>query len=119
MPILEHRDHEERPWGGFERFTLNELSTVKIIRVNPGAELSLQRHEHRAEFWRVLAGSGAARSGEETREIKTGDEVEVPVGALHRLSAGPEGLVVLEIAEGKFDEADIERLEDGYGRAGS
>ena len=38
---------DERPWGAFERFTLNEPSTVKIITVNAGQTLSLQRHEHR------------------------------------------------------------------------
>ena len=27
---------DERPWGGFERYTLNEPSTVKIIEVAPG-----------------------------------------------------------------------------------
>lgn len=28
---------ERRPWGRFERFTLNEPSTVKIIHVEPGS----------------------------------------------------------------------------------
>ncbi len=33
---------------------------MKIISVNPGQRLSLQRHAQRAEFWRVLSGSGTA-----------------------------------------------------------
>lgn len=38
---------EERPWGNFERFTHNEISTVKILTVNPNEELSLQYHHNR------------------------------------------------------------------------
>ncbi|HEY4501282.1 MAG TPA: hypothetical protein VJI70_03425 [Candidatus Paceibacterota bacterium] len=41
---------EERPWGNFERFTLNEKTTVKIITVNAGESISLQTHENRDEF---------------------------------------------------------------------
>ncbi len=39
--------------------------------------------------------------------------------ATHRLSAGSDGIQLLEIATGTFDEKDIERLEDDYGRAAS
>ena len=35
---------EERPWGNFERFTLNEKATVKIVTVNEGESISLQTH---------------------------------------------------------------------------
>ena len=27
---------EQRPWGRFRRFTLNQFSTVKLITLNPG-----------------------------------------------------------------------------------
>ena len=47
---------EERPWGRFRQFTANEPTTVKTITVDPGQRLSLQRHQHRAELWHVLAG---------------------------------------------------------------
>ncbi|HEY4507626.1 MAG TPA: phosphomannose isomerase type II C-terminal cupin domain [Candidatus Paceibacterota bacterium] len=117
MSLLSHRDREDRPWGSFERFTLDEPCTVKLIRVNAEAELSLQRHAKRAEFWRVVEGSGKARVGEVERPLAPGDEVEVPRGEVHRLIGGPQGLLVLEIAKGDFDEGDIERLEDNFGRA--
>ena len=32
----------EKPWGGFEQFTLNEISTVKILTIKPGQTFSLQ-----------------------------------------------------------------------------
>ena len=32
---------EQRPWGRFRRFTLNQFSTVKLITVNPGQVFGL------------------------------------------------------------------------------
>lgn len=110
---------EERPWGKFERFTLNEKSTVKIITVNPGEELSLQSHEHRSEFWRILDGVGIATLGKEEKEVKPGDEFFSKVGTKHTMrveTSASEPLRFLEIAYGEFDEEDIERFKDKYGR---
>jgi mannose-1-phosphate guanylyltransferase/mannose-1-phosphate guanylyltransferase/mannose-6-phosphate isomerase len=107
---------EERPWGNFERFTSNERSTVKIIAVKPGEAFSLQTHKKRDEFWRVLKGSGTVRIGAEDRDAKTGDTFFISRGTAHRATGGPEGLSFLEVAFGDFDEKDITRLEDRYGR---
>jgi mannose-1-phosphate guanylyltransferase/mannose-1-phosphate guanylyltransferase/mannose-6-phosphate isomerase len=116
MDGLPHHYKEERPWGSFERFTLNEPSTVKIITVAPGEAFSLQTHEHRDEYWRVLSGSGWITSGSETRDARPGDSFFTSRGQRHRAEAGPDGLAFLEIALGEFDEDDITRLEDKYGR---
>jgi len=117
MEGLSHYDKESRPWGSFERFTLNEPSTVKVLTVAPNASLSLQTHVHRSEFWHILKGSGVIRIGEVEREAKEGDSFYNPVGSVHRITGGPDGVTFLEIAFGDFDEADITRLEDTYGRA--
>ncbi|HUX80737.1 MAG TPA: phosphomannose isomerase type II C-terminal cupin domain [Candidatus Paceibacterota bacterium] len=117
MEGLTHYEKEERPWGDFERYTLNEKTTVKIITVKANESLSLQTHEHRDEFWRVTKGSGVMRIGEKENSAKEGDTFFNERGSKHRVSAGPEGLAFLEIAFGDFDENDIERLEDKYGRA--
>ena len=48
---------------------------------------------------------------------KRHEEVWIPAGAVHRLSApGDKGGRILEVAFGRFDEDDIERLEDVYAR---
>jgi len=47
---------------------------------------------------------------------KKGEEMFIPRNTLHRLSSKKGGRV-LEIAFGKFDENDIERVEDVYGRS--
>ncbi len=108
---------EDRPWGSFERFTEGEISTVKLLHIAPGKRFSLQKHAKRAEFWRCVAGSGRVTVGNETRPMSIGDEALVPLGAVHRLEGGPEGITVLEIITGEYDETDIERLADDFGRA--
>jgi len=107
---------EERPWGNFRQFTHNVLSTVKIITVKPGEVLSLQSHNKRSEFWHVIRGSGIIEIENTKYNVKEGDEYDIPLGAKHRLSAGKSGIEVLEIATGDFNENDIVRFKDKYGR---
>lgn len=106
---------EKRPWGSFRRFTLNEKTTVKVITVSAGQAFSLQHHKNRGEFWRILSGRAHVRVGDTTKKGKAGDEFFIPVGVLHRVEA-IEDTEFLEIAFGNFDEQDIVRLEDKYGR---
>ncbi len=116
MEGLSHYEKEDRPWGNFERFTLNELWTVKIITVNPDQKFSLQQHTHRDEVWRILRGEGTVTLGERVTGAKPGDNFFVTRGQKHRVASGPDGLAFLEISFGQFDEADITRFEDDYGR---
>lgn len=117
MEGLSNYEKEIRPWGNFERFTLNESTTVKIVTVNAGEAISLQTHEHRDEFWKVLTGSGVIRIGTVEHDARPGETYFSLRGSEHRVEGGPEGLSFLEIAFGEFDEHDIHRLEDKYGRA--
>ncbi len=107
---------EERPWGKFEQFTKNEISTVKIITIKPGEELSLQYHEKRAEFWKVLAGEPTMTIGDKVTQATEGDEFFVAPQEKHRMKAGDREVRILEVGLGEFDEKDIVRLEDNYGR---
>ncbi|MBX4200056.1 phosphomannose isomerase type II C-terminal cupin domain [Candidatus Parcubacteria bacterium] len=106
---------EKRPWGNFLEFTKNTISTVKILTVNAGEAFSLQSHSGRDEFWYVLSGTGTIQVGEEKFLINKGDNHYIPRGSKHRISA--HGAVeVLEISLGEFNEEDITRFEDKYGR---
>lgn len=105
---LPNRLLEERPWGAFEQFALNELSTVKLITTRPGEELSLQSHEKRDEFWRVIGG-GVMTIGEKTSDAKVGDECSMPRRAKHRARGGLEPMQFLEIATGVFNKTDEKR----------
>jgi mannose-1-phosphate guanylyltransferase/mannose-6-phosphate isomerase len=106
----------EKPWGNFRQFTSNEDTTVKIISVNPNSSISLQRHSRRSEFWRVLSGSSIITIGSQKIEAKSGDEFLIKEGELHRIETKADATQILEISFGVFDENDIERLEDSYGR---
>jgi mannose-1-phosphate guanylyltransferase/mannose-6-phosphate isomerase len=106
----------EKPWGGFVQYALNERVTVKILTVEPGHELSLQRHRMRDELWVVLDEGAEVRVGDRELRPGVGEEVWIPRGTLHRLRAGENRVRVLEISFGHFDEGDIERLQDRYGR---
>jgi mannose-6-phosphate isomerase len=108
---------DHRPWGWFRRFACNETCTVKLIAVDPGERLSLQRHQHRDELWVVLDDGLQVEIDDRLVTAAAGDEFFIPRGTLHRVSAGLTGGRFLEVCFGHFDETDIERLEDAYGRA--
>jgi len=107
---------EERPWGFFRKFTENTPSTVKIITIKPNEELSLQSHNNREEFWRVINGDGIFEVGDKKIIVGVGSEQYVSIKTKHKMKAGMEGMEVLEIAIGEFNEGDIVRYEDKYGR---
>ncbi len=108
---------ENRPWGNFVRFTHNEPSTVKIITVEPNQGLSLQTHHKRSEFWKVLSGNPIITIGDKEVTAQPGDEFFVKEETPHCIATGETKAEILEIAFGTFDEADIVRLNDRYGRA--
>jgi mannose-1-phosphate guanylyltransferase/mannose-6-phosphate isomerase len=108
---------ETRPWGAFEQFVCNEQVTVKVITVEPGQRLSLQRHDHRGEMWQVLDGPIDITLDDHTWTASAGERVWVPQGAVHRMgNSAARPARVLEVAFGHFDEDDIHRLEDDYAR---
>ena len=109
--------HENRPWGSFERFTKETPSTVKLITIKKGESLSLQYHKNRQEFWHVVKGTPTVTIGDKEVSGKVGDEFFVEKEIKHCIAAPIDEVVFLEIAFGSFDENDIVRLRDQYGRA--
>lgn len=107
---------EQRPWGWFEQFNQNSPCSVKLIYVKPKSRLSLQYHNLRREFWKVIAGPVTVEIGGKKFTGKEGDEFEIPVKTNHRLAALEKDALVLEISYGRFDEDDIVRVEDDFGR---
>lgn len=107
---------EKRPWGGFVRFTNNEKSTVKILVIKPRQKFSLQKHKKRSEFWKIVDNPVKITVGKKVFRAKRGDEFFIPKNTLHRAEALSKSVHILEIAFGNFDEKDIVRVEDDYGR---
>ena len=52
----------ERPWGYYR--VLHEVSGMKVkeLTINPGQQLSMQRHKSRAEYWIVSEGTAILNS---------------------------------------------------------
>lgn len=107
---------EKRPWGYFERYTLNEQCTVKMVYLDGGKRLSLQYHSNRSEFWKVIKGPVKVQLDKEVKTLQTGDSITIPKKAVHRLIGAGSDAIILEISMGEFDELDIVRLEDDYKR---
>lgn len=107
---------EKRPWGLFEQYLENKTCTVKILFINPNQAVSLQYHNKRDEFWKVLKGRPKITLGNKVVKAKQGDEFFIPKKVKHRIEAGKEKTEVLEISLGKFNEKDEVRLEDKYNR---
>tara|TARA_E500000331_G_scaffold230707_2_gene220878 strand:- start:495 stop:1901 length:1407 start_codon:yes stop_codon:yes gene_type:complete len=108
-----------RPWGYYESIDSGMKHQVKHISVKPGASLSLQKHQHRAEHWIVVAGTAIVTLDEKVFELEENESTYIPVGAVHRLAnAGEVSLDIIEVQSGSYlGEDDIVRLEDNYGRS--
>ena len=115
--VAEHRCIY-RPWGYSQDVDLGERFKVKRLVVNPGGQLSLQKHSQRAEHWVVVKGIARVTCGGTTRDLSPDQSTYIPLGAIHRLeNPGDEPLHVVEVQTGDYvGEDDIERFEDVYGR---
>ena len=111
-------DDSTRPWGHYEVLSSAEDFKTKVITVEPGKRLSYQKHQHRAEHWFVVKGSGTVVLDSVDKPLRAGDSIDIPVGAAHRMcNTGKEDLVFVEVQTGSyFGEDDIVRLDDDFGR---
>lgn len=109
-----------RPWGYYDSIDSGERFQVKRIVVNPGAQLSLQMHHHRAEHWIVVQGTAQVRCGDKTMLLSENQSTYIPLGETHQLAnPGKFPLEIIEVQSGSYlGEDDIVRFEDVYGRAG-
>jgi mannose-1-phosphate guanylyltransferase / mannose-6-phosphate isomerase len=107
-----------RPWGSYEGIDQGARFQVKRIVVNPGAQLSLQMHHHRAEHWIVVKGTALVTNGDAEIMLTENQSTYIPLGVTHRLlNPGKIPLELIEVQSGTYlGEDDIVRFEDTYGR---
>jgi len=107
-----------RPWGYYR--VLHEAPGVKVkeLTVDPGAALSMQRHEQRAEFWLVTSGEATVYTLSTTStdmelrdRYKRHEYLHVATHEWHQLvNEDPNPLKIVEIQYGEnCEESDIER----------
>lgn len=115
--VQEHR-RVARPWGAYDSIDYSDRFQVKRITVKPGARLSLQRHNHRAEHWIVVKGTALVTRDDDTFLLKENESTYIPLGAIHRMeNPGKIPLELIEVQSGTYlGEDDIERFDDEYGR---
>jgi cytidyltransferase-like protein len=101
----------ERSWGYYR--VLHDVPGMKVkeLTVDPGKSLSMQRHQHRNEFWMVSEGVATVGWGPGSSKIKKHKSETIRIDEWHQLSNDTDQpLKVIEIQYGTIcDEADIER----------
>ena len=106
-----------RPWGYYR--VLHEAAGVKVkeLTVDPGAALSMQRHQDRAEFWLVAAGEATVYTVNRSTDIdlqgryQRHQYLHIDTHEWHQLvNEDSNPLKIVEIQYGqRCEEEDIER----------
>lgn len=106
----------ERPWGSYKVLGENPVC-VKVITVKPNSRLSLQMHELRSEVWFALDSGLTAQIGDNLVALEPLQRICIGQGEKHRLiNETDRELRLVELMYGFYDENDIFRLADDYGR---
>ena len=111
----------EKPWGHELIWAHTDRYVGKILVIEAGKRLSLQRHVVKDES--IFVTSGRLRlyledaSGEvRVEELTAGDHRHVATGRIHRYEA-IERTELMEVSTPELD--DVVRLEDDFGREGT
>ena len=103
-----------KPWGREVWYADEDLYAGKILEINEGHALSLQKHEIKTETLYLLSGRIWFHLNGLEFEFVPGACLTIRPGDIHRLAA-LEDSVVLEVSTPHL--GDVIRLEDNYGRA--
>jgi mannose-1-phosphate guanylyltransferase len=106
---------EERRWGWYRVLDYKESADgmnvlTKRLCVFAGKNISYQYHLKRNEVWIVVSGEGEFALDDEISFVKTGDVLNIPIGAKHGIKA-IEDIEFIEVQMGsELVEEDIVRL---------
>jgi mannose-6-phosphate isomerase len=111
----------DKPWGHELIWAVTERYVGKLLVIEAGKRLSLQRHEVKDESILVRAGrlrlyleddEGVIRE----TELGPGEHRRIPTGRIHRFEA-IERCELIEVSTPELE--DVVRLEDDFGREGT
>ena len=107
-----------KPWGNYKTLLIDGNYQIKIITIEPGGKLSLQKHHHRCEHWIIVKGNLKVTKGKSEIKKKENDYIFIEKEEVHRLENEGENIAQLvEIQYGDYlGEDDIVRIDDKYGR---
>ena len=111
----------EKPWGHELIWAHTDRYVGKVIVIEAGKRLSLQRHVVKDESIYVISGHLRLTLEDEAGaidvvDLEAGDHRHVPTGRIHRFEA-VEHTMLMEISTPELD--DVIRLEDDFGREGT
>ncbi len=111
----------EKPWGHELIWAHAEAYVGKILVIETGKRLSLQRHEIKDESILVLSGRLELTLEDDAgvvhvEELGPGAHRRVRTGRIHRYAA-IERCELIEVSTPELD--DVVRLEDDFGRQGT
>jgi mannose-6-phosphate isomerase len=111
----------DKPWGHELIWAHTGAYVGKVLVIEAGKRLSLQRHVIKDESIYVVSGrlrlhleddAGTVR----VEELGAGESCHVPTGRIHRYEA-IERTELMEVSTPELD--DVVRLEDDFGREGT
>jgi mannose-6-phosphate isomerase len=111
----------EKPWGYELIWAVTDKYVGKVLVIETGRRLSLQRHRVKDESILVLSGrlrlhledeSGTVRQ----EELGPGESRHVATGKIHRYES-IERCELVEVSTPELD--DVVRIEDDFGREGT
>jgi len=112
----------DKPWGHELIWAETDRYVGKVISIDPGKRLSLQKHLKKDEAVYVVRGTLRLHLENDAGEVvahdlAVGEHCRVPVGRIHRFEALDEVVEVVEVSTPELD--DVVRLEDDYQREGT
>ncbi len=111
----------EKPWGHELIWAHTDAYVGKVLVIEAGRRLSLQRHEVKDESIYVVAGRLRLHLEDDSgtvqvEELGVGAHRHVPTGRIHRYEA-IDRTELMEVSTPELD--DVVRLEDDFGREGT
>ncbi len=108
----------EKPWGHELIWAHTERYVGKLLVIEAGKRLSLQKHLQKDESIFVVRGKMRLVLEDEhgallSHELGPGEHRRIPTGRVHRFEA-LERVEVMEVSTPELD--DVVRLQDDYGR---
>jgi mannose-6-phosphate isomerase len=104
----------DKPWGREIWYAETGHYAGKVLELNAGHRLSLQKHEIKEETLYLFSGKVKLTYGDQTYTWQPGQAVHIPPDTVHRFEA-LEDSVLLEVSTPHL--TDVIRLEDDYERS--
>ncbi len=108
-----------KPWGHEVIWARTDRYVGKVLVIEAGNRLSLQKHLKKDESIYVVSGRLFLHLEDEfgeiqIRELGPGEHERIAIGRIHRFEARDERVELMEVSTPELD--DVVRLEDDYGR---